>query len=646
MNLTKVSWYLNRLKSMSVGEIIWRIDQSRIELLEREFSKSNQYITDINIYKKEYIESLLPNFKNIFHKINKDKLHISNPNSKLFDVYSIPMCDGRINWHYGFKQQNMWPMKFSYDIDYKQNDIYGCARINWELNRHYNLVTIAENYYITSDKKYLSELKEYFYDWVEKNPFLIGISWTSVMEVAIRSFSWLVILNFINQEKNSLDVEFNRDIEIAILNQVYYITKHYSRFSSANNHLIVEMMAIGLAGISFKNNNWVKLALKIFVDELERQNHEDGINREQSIHYHTFVMEAVSILICALRKENISYPKIIDSKLKQMAEFIANIIDRHGNIADIGDSDEGKLLNLSGSKFNHYLYVLQISSVLFGKDYTNMSNVNENLYLLFEEDKINLSRSKYDNSKSISYSYGGHTILKYKDEETERLMTVDHAPLGFGAIAAHGHSDALSITLSVDGEKFIVDPGTYIYHVELPWRNYFRKTINHNTITINCRDQSEMKGSFLWGKRAESKRLDFQSNKVRDSLFVQHDGYKPVIHTRNVKYIKPDLFIIEDILEGNENEYEWDLTYMLDNMIKVSRLKNQIELKGKFNTIYLFIDTENINIEEEWQSKIYGNKVKTNAIRAKGNEKSNKRILSIISINKHIDQKIIIDSEL
>ncbi len=40
----------------------------------------------------------------------------------------------------------------------------------------------------------------------------------------------------------------------------------------------------------------------------------------------------------------------------------------------------------------------------------------------------------------------------------------DAAPLGFLSIAAHGHADALSFILHVDGSPILVDPGTFMYH--------------------------------------------------------------------------------------------------------------------------------------------------------------------------------------
>jgi hypothetical protein len=541
-------------------------------------------------------------------------------------------------WHHGYNTDNLWPLKLAHKIVYKQCDLIGDARINWELNRHLDFPYLAIGFYLTKDKKTFKLLKDDFYNWCEQNPFLIGISWTSVMEVAIRAFSWLCTYDVLKRsdEKDTIK-KICDDLKIGILNQVIYVTKHYSRYSSANNHLIVEMFIIGICGLYFSNDQWLKLSLDVLEYEFDRQTFEDGVNKEQSIHYHTFVMEAMSLLIIMLRNNRIRYPKVFDVKLEKMCEFVADLIDQNNNIADIGDSDEGKLLNLTGQEYNHYLYVLQIGSILFNKNYTDMENINQNLYYLFGENDLNKVRQKYDNYRSKSYIQGGYTILKFKDDTRERIMTFDHAPLGFGAIAAHGHADALSITLSIDGEKFLIDPGTYIYHMELKWRNYFRKTINHNTVTINNCDQSEMKGAFLWGKRAECKRIEYITGDYFNEVIAEHNGYYPIIHKRKIKYFKPDLFVIIDEIDGCNFNYA--LTYMIDSKIILNEAEGQLILESNVNKIFLYNSEEIYNIKDEWQSRYYGSKENNKAIRVVGNNRDSKTLITILSINNPIDIK-------
>jgi uncharacterized heparinase superfamily protein len=114
----------------------------------------------------------------------------------------------------------------------------------------------------------------------------------------------------------------------------------------------------------------------------------------------------------------------------------------------------------------------------------------------------------------------------------------DAGPLGYLSIAAHGHADALAIVMSSDGRELFIDPGTYAYHTEKRWRDYFRGTAAHNTVRIDGQDQSVIGGNFMWLQKARARCLAFESTPERDRWVAEHDGYRrladPVTHRRSV----------------------------------------------------------------------------------------------------------------
>lgn len=333
-----------------------------------------------------------------------------------------------------------------------------------------------------------------------------------------------------------------------------------------------------------------------------------------------------------LKYNSIVYPRIFNDVLRKMCEFVSDLSGINGNVPNIGDDDDGKILDLAIEKHNYYKYVLQFCSILLNKNYTDFHSISKNLYFLFTTQEISKKRELYNNDYSKCYREGGYSILKYKDSTSERLMTIDHAELGFGEIAAHGHADALSITLSVDGEDIIIDPGTYIYHTDINSRDYFRKTINHNTIQINNRNQSEMRGPFLWGERAVSTLDKVHMNNEYDLIVAHHDGYKPVIHQREVKYYKPDLFIIKDSILNSSSD-NFVLTFCLDNKLNIELKNNTIALNGFQNIIYISSNCE-IQVESCFISKQYGMKEKSQAIKVRGNTSLTNEIITSISIGK------------
>ncbi|MBF0235894.1 MAG: heparinase II/III-family protein, partial [Desulfamplus sp.] len=125
-------------------------------------------------------------------------------------------------------------------------------------------------------------------------------------------------------------------------------------------------------------------------------------------------------------------------------------------------------------------------------------------------------------------------------------------------LCGHGHLDALSFTLSVEGLEILVDPGTYLYHNADPWRSYFRSTAPHNTIRINQMDLSPQTGDFMFGKPY---RITEHALETREDCVIwsaAHDAYarrKPHASVRRqVTWIPgKQTFTIEDEIGSSEN---------------------------------------------------------------------------------------------
>lgn len=577
--MADIAWLMRRLNAMSIPEVAWRLFQKRIQKSEEKRFRFNKCLVSDELFDKK-LEGL---------SLDVDKMWLSFNNREYSLSNSIPLLGGydyekyKRAWSAGFQTESEWPDTFSYSLEYKQRDDIGDARTNWELNRHFQFALLAKNYYTTGDKKYLNELTKLFEDWNQKNPFLWGISWTSVMEVAIRCSNWCYTYCFL-AKSNYVPKEILTHLQNGILNMTAYIENHYSRYSSANNHLIVEAYAIGQSGVLFGNQKWIDVAVSILTREFPLQNYSDGINKELSLHYQSFYMEAVGLLMRLFQKNSISVPENWYTWLSKMSEYLATCIGKHGEVIEFGDNDEGKILDLCGG-FNHYQYVLGLMSCLLDEEYVDIRECCENLKWLFtEEERADVCKKDiYIPKKSACFREGGNTIFRSDDESI--LIGMDHAALGFGSIAAHGHADALSFQMYVDGQPIFVDPGTYIYHCDIENRNAFRRTENHNTVCIDGKDQSKMLGPFLWGKRAECELLQFEESNDKVMILASHNGYDPVIHKRRFTFNKSNEFEIADELSDKR---ETSVNFILspgihplieNNIVTFECGKRQIKLR-------------------------------------------------------------------
>jgi hypothetical protein len=138
------------------------------------------------------------------------------------------------------------------------------------------------------------------------------------------------------------------------------------------------------------------------------------------------------------------------------------------------------------------------------------------------------------------FRQAGYYVLGSDFETADEVRIVaDAGPLGYLSIAAHGHADALSFTLSASGQELLIDPGTFAYHTQRQWRDYFRGTASHNTVRIDGQDQSASAGNFLWLSHARARAIAFETTPQADRLLAEHDGYRrlrdPVLHRRELR---------------------------------------------------------------------------------------------------------------
>lgn len=619
--MKKFNWYFNRLRAMSFPELFWRISQKAKHSNEKKKYK-NKSISVIELTVKE--------FKKCQCDFSKIKLKSDNSNYtigstiSLFHMYDYEKY--KKQWNAGFQTDNTWASDFTYDIDVQQREDIGDIRTNWELNRHFQFTKLSKSYYITNDEKYLNELDDLFHDWNCQNPFLHGISWSSPMEMAIRIYSWAYTGAFLNQSRSDrLDGKADsgvickiKKLELELANGIAamaaYIKKHYSRYSSANNHTIIEASALLMVGIIYGNKKFEKLGVQILSFELESQVYHDGVDKELSLHYHAFVMEAMGLVTFIMIKNQIVIPLKWLSILESMSQYLSDCIGKYGETIEFGDNDEGRILELTTNTENYYEYVLQLMSCILKHRFSEFTQVYEEIGWIWGEENLESVKRKnrYDNTVSKAYTLGGYSILKSADQEI--IIGIDHGPLGYGTLAAHGHADALSFQMYAYGYPVFMDPGTYNYHYKKRDRDIFRSTHLHNTATIQGKNQSVMLGAFLWGKRANCILKEINFNDSSDVIIAEHDGYKPITHQRMFGFNKKNILYIKDIFGHIQGETEITNTLLLAPNLQIYAKSDRYYIGNKNLDLEISFHSNcdyQSNIQEVFISPYYNNKVKT-----------------------------------
>jgi hypothetical protein len=139
-------------------------------------------------------------------------------------------------------------------------------------------------------------------------------------------------------------------------------------------------------------------------------------------------------------------------------------------------------------------------------------------------------------------------------EPRDHQIIFDVGPLGPPTAAGHAHADLLSVQCAMFGERCLVDPGTFLYAANRPWRDMFRGTAAHSTVMVDGAPQAMPAGPFAWHATPSARLRRHASDDTLGYADAEHSGYcrlpDPVVHRRRVLFLKPRLMIVVDDLEG------------------------------------------------------------------------------------------------
>jgi hypothetical protein len=252
----------------------------------------------------------------------------------------------------------------------------------------------------------------------------------------------------------------------------------------------------------------------------------------------------------------------LEARMEAMLEYLASVMDVGGHLPMFGDSDDAFVARLCPVEgFCRYRSLLATGAVLFRRaDFKAKAGALDDKTTWLLGARANKAWASLDATHARlpvrrAFPDGGYYVLGW-DFETPReaRLVADAGPLGYEAIAAHGHADALSFTLSIGGDEFFVDPGTYAYHTQEAWRDYFRGTSAHNTVRVDHADQSQSGGKFMWLRKACAGLSHWSVSDAQDVFEGWHDGYRslrdPVLHRRRIIADKRSRrFVVRDRLE-------------------------------------------------------------------------------------------------
>jgi hypothetical protein len=479
--------------------------------------------------------------------------HQGGPAMKNFRVFDLEFPLGfEFDWHRDYRYGKRVEPRFAGAINIRDTAVVSDIKYIWEPSRHQHLSALAFAANAESQADYIVRSLD---SWLAANPYLYGVNWTSSLELAERLLSWALLYPRI-ADYVARDEEFRQRWLSSIYLHLARISRNLSLYSSANNHLIGELVGLFVGASCFnfwpECEGWRNRARKLLEREIRLQVGDDGVNREQALSYHLFVMELLLLAFIIGRNAKQPFSREYADRLRGMAGFLDTLATSSGDLPWYGDSDDARGFVLSEDESGLEV-AMQLAGLLFAEPRWLRFRTTPTSAALALLPELVTNREQIETSAASIFPASGNRSEAWSsrvfpdaglaciqsDDQNVRLL-MDFGPLGFTSIAAHGHADALSLWLAIDEEYFLVDAGTYAYHSHPEWRTYFRSTAAHNTACVDGRNQSEMAGRFLWRQKARSRLLHVENRSDQLIIEAEHDGYErlsdPVTHRRNVSF--------------------------------------------------------------------------------------------------------------
>ena len=425
-----------------------------------------------------------------------------------------------IDWRY-------WPVKDN--------------ELRWQLHRHKWFTPMGKAYRVSGDEKYAEEWAKQYIDWIKKNPLVkIDKSEYEMADDKLKGdaenvrFAWrpLEVSNRLQDQTSQFQLflpspsftpEFLTEFLVNYHKHAVHILGNYS---DQGNHLLFEAQRMIYAGAFFPEfkdaQTWRKSGIDILNREINVQVYPDGGQFELDPHYH---LAAINIFCKALRIADMNgfrgeFPQSYLDTVENMIVFYMNI----------------SFPDYTNPCFSDAKLTTKREMIKNYKDWHKLFPENKAILWFATEGK----KGELPAYLSKGFLKSGFFVFRNSWGTDAAQMVVKAGPKGFW----HCQPDNGTFELWFNGKKLFADSGSYVYAGKgevMEWRNWFRQTRVHNTLTLNDKNLETTESvTKLWQPEGDVQ-----------VLVTENPGYKNLKHRRSVFFVDNAYFVIVDEAVGN-----------------------------------------------------------------------------------------------
>ncbi|MEQ1903431.1 MAG: alginate lyase family protein [Pirellulaceae bacterium] len=306
---------------------------------------------------------------------------------------------------------------------------------------------------------------------------------------------WLVV------EGNPTD-ELKQRLLQSLSAQCEYLSQNLE-FELGGNHLLENVAALTIAaGLidSPQALGWLSAAERVWRAEKRTQILPHGEHFERSPMYHCQVVGNLLQQAIAVQSFRPDLTSEWSSSASEMLEFLDGILHPNGEIPLLADSGFEEAPSVE--------HLRQLAAICpnvkgaFGKN-------------------TNPPAADFSNTRMV----GPYWTSRVARAGCETFVVVDCGEVGAAELPAHAHADLITLEVSIDGKRWIVDSGNFSYAAS-SMRDYCRSSLGHNVLTIGGQNSCEVWGGFRMGRRGRITSTHSADEREFSWVQVSHDGYR------------------------------------------------------------------------------------------------------------------------
>jgi hypothetical protein len=481
---------------------------------------------------------------------------------------------GAIDWHLdpvsGRRARRDWWARVPY-----LDPALGDHKVIWELNRHQHFLAFGRAAWLTGDRRYRDAFVRDLEAWMRANPPLVGINWASMLELSLRSMSWVWALHLFveppdGRSRNDASAPWTVDLLLALDRQLSHVERNLSLYFSPNTHLTGEALGLYVCGQALPElagaARWAQTGRDILLRQAVEQVAPDGGHAERSTHYQRYTLDFYLLALTMARVTDDPCADRFAEAADRLASATALFADPAGRLPAIGDDDGGSLFPVGGRAPADVRDSLSHAAVLLDRPALHPDGPEEEtMWLLGSQPGWIIhpnaahvrSTPPNPSRRGIPTTTGGPSrsaALPDTGYYVSRLRPGDHVLIDGGLHGflngGHAHADALSLTATLGGRHLFIDPGTGTYTMSPDTRDRFRSSAMHNTLTLDGRSQSVPAGPFHWKSIANARADCWHMAAGFDFFDGRHDGYLPAVHRRRVLAMPGGPLLVVDTVTG------------------------------------------------------------------------------------------------